>query len=126
MSYLLDTNVLIFFLSAPAELSERARRIVQAEPDLYVSVASLWEIAIKQGLGKLRLDLTVPEIERLCQERDIRIAPIDSLALERIKHLPDIHRDPFDRLLIAQAQEAGLTIVTRDRIIPQYSVETIW
>ena len=63
MRYLLDTNILVFLLSAPSELSEAASRIVRFEPDLYASMASLWEIGIKQSLGKLRIELSIPEIE---------------------------------------------------------------
>ena len=126
MRYLLDTNVLVFLLSAPSELSEAAVRVVRFEPDLHASMASLWEIGIKQSLGKLRIRLTVPEIEEQCLERDIRILPIRSAAIERLKQLPNIHRDPFDRLLVAHAQEEGMTIVTRDKTIPLYPVPTIW
>ena len=126
MRFLLDTNVLVFLLSAPSELSEKASRVVRFEPDLYASMASLWEIGIKQGLGKLRLGLTIPEIEEQCIERDIRILPIRSAAIERLKRLPDIHRDPFDRLLVAHAQEEGMAIVTRDKTIPLYPVQTVW
>lgn len=126
MRYLLDTNVLVFLLSAPPELSEEAARIARLEPALYVSMASFWEIGIKQSIGKLRIGLSVPEIEGQCRERDICILPIRSSAIERLKSLPDIHRDPFDRLLVAQALEEGLVIVTRDRIIPSYPVQTVW
>jgi PIN domain nuclease of toxin-antitoxin system len=126
MRYLLDTNVLIYMLSAPAEISPEAKRIVQTEEHLFVSFASLWEIAIKQGLGKLNIELNIPGIEEQCEIRGIRMLSLSSDAIERIKMLPDIHRDPFDRMLIAQAIEDSLTIVTRDRIIPQYQVPTIW
>lgn len=126
MRYLLDTNVLVFLLSAPSELSEEAARVVRFEPDLYASMASLWEIGIKQSLGKLRIGLTVPEIEEQCIERDIRVLPIRSAAIERLKQLPDLHRDPFDRLLVAHAQEEGMAIVTRDKTIPLYPVQTVW
>lgn len=126
MRYLIDTNALVFMLSAPAELSAKAAGIIRLEPDLFVGMASLWEIGIKQGLGKLRLELSVPGIEAQCHERDIQILPIRSADIERMKGLPDIHRDPFDRLIIAQALEGNMAIVTRDRIIPQYPVQTIW
>lgn len=126
MRHLLDTHALLFILSAPDELSAEARRIACREPGLCASMASLWEIGIKQGLGKLRLPLTIPEIERQCLDRAIRLLPITSQAIERTKTLPPIHRDPFDRLLIAQALEEGLAIVTRDRLIPQYPVQTVW
>ena len=103
MRYILDTNALVFMLSAPHELSERAEQVVRNAPDISVSVASLWEIGIKQSLGKLRLALDIPGIESQCIDRDIWVIPILSPAIERLKTLPTIHRDPFDRLLIAQA-----------------------
>ena len=126
MRYLLDTNALVYVLCAPEKLSDEARRIAHEEDDLWVSIASLWEIAIKQSLGKLAMALSIPEIEAVCRERRIGILPIDARSVERIKTLPDIHRDPFDRLLVAQALEGNLAIVTRDRMIPQYPVQTIW
>ena len=126
MKYLLDTNALLYAFSAPSELSARARRIVRGERDLSVSVVSFWEIAIKQSIGKLRFNMSIPELEALCIERDIRILGLHSTAIERIKGLPQIHGDPFDRLLIAQAQTEDLVIVTRDRMIPQYPVRTVW
>ncbi len=126
MCYLIDTNVLIYLLAAPSELSSKATNIVEMEPSLFVSRASLWEIAIKQSIGKLSIELSIPEIENQCHERNIRILPVSAHAIERIKTLPDIHRDPFDRLLIAQAQEEDMTIVTRDRLIAQYPVQTVW
>ena len=126
MRYLLDTNVLIYLLAAPAELSPEARHIVETEMFLFVSKASLWEIGIKQSIGKLKLALSIPEIERQCIERNIQVLSVSSAAIERIKSLPSIHKDPFDRILVAQAQDARLTIVTSDRIIPQYPLQTIW
>ena len=126
MNYLLDTNALLYIFSAPSELSARARRIVRGESSLYVSVASFWEIAIKQSIGKLRFNMTIPKLESLCHERDIQILGISSVTLERIKNLPQIHGDPFDRYIVAQAQTDDLSIITCDRIIPQYQVRTIW
>ena len=126
MRYLLDTNVLLYLFASPTELSQEARRVLEIEPVLFASRASLWEIAIKQSIGKLKLTLSIPEIERQCLERNIEIISASSAAIERIKALPDIHKDPFDRILVAQAQEGGFTIVTSDRVIPQYPVQTVW
>ena len=126
MKYLLDTNALLYTFSAPSELSARARRIVRSQKDLSVSFVSFWEIAIKQSIGKLKFNMTIPELEMQCHARNIRILGISSSVLERIKELPQIHGDPFDRFLIAQAQADDMVIVTRDRIIPQYSVRTTW
>lgn len=126
MKYLLDTNALLFVFSAPSKLSVRARRIVRGELDLSVSVVSFWEIAIKQSIGKLQFNMTIPNLESLCIGRNIQILSLASTAIERIKALPTIHGDPFDRLIIAQAQMEDMTIVTCDKIMPQYPVKTVW
>ena len=126
MKYLLDTNALLFVFSAPSKLSVRARRIVRSELDLSVSVVSFWEIAIKQSIGKLQFNMTIPNLESLCIGRNIQILSLASTAIERIKALPTIHGDPFDRLIIAQAQMEDMTIVTCDKIMPQYPVKTVW
>ena len=120
MKYLLDTNALLFVFSAPSKLSVRARRIVRGELHLSVSVVSFWEIAIKQSIGKLQFNVTIPNLESLCIGRNIRILSLGSTAIERIKALPTIHGDPFDRLIVAQAQMEDMTIVTCDKIMPQY------
>ena len=73
MKYILDTNILIYSLCNPAELSSEAKRIVTTEKDLHISVVSLWEIAIKQSIGKLSISLTIPQIKRICETRDIKI-----------------------------------------------------
>ena len=126
MRYLLDTNALLYIFSAPSELSVRARRIVRGERDLSVSVVSFWEIAIKQSIGKLQFGMTIPKLESLCVERSIQILGLNSAAIEQIKGLPQIHGDPFDRLIIVQAQTEDMVIITRDKMIPQYPVRTVW
>ena len=126
MKYLLDTNALLYIFSAPSELSARARRIIRGESNLSVSIVSFWEIAIKQSIGKLRFGMTIPQLEFMCGERDIQVLGLRSAAIEQIKGLPKIHGDPFDRLLVAQAQTESMVIVTSDKIIPQYPMRTIW
>lgn len=126
MNYLLDTNVLIYSLCNPSGLSNEARRIITTERDLSVSIVSFWEIAIKQTLGKLSIKSTIPQIEQICIARDIKILPISSIEIEAIKNLPLIHKDPFDRLIISQAQQNNLCLLTSDTTIPQYNVNTIW
>ena len=126
MKYLLDTNALLYIFSAPSELSARARRIIRGESNLSVSIVSFWEVAIKQSIGKLQFGMTIPQLEFMCGERDIQVLGLRSAAIERIKGLPKIHGDPFDRLLVAQAQTESMVIITSDKIIPQYPVRTIW
>jgi PIN domain nuclease of toxin-antitoxin system len=94
--------------------------------ECFYSIASLWEIAIKQSLGKLEGVFSVSDIDSRCRQAGFLSLQILPMHLERIPMLPDVHRDPFDRLLVAQAQEEGLSIITSDRFIPQYPVHTIW
>lgn len=126
MRYLLDTNVLVFMLCAPNELSERVCNLLRYEKELCLSMASLWEIAIKQSIGKLNIPLSIREIKDRCTALGIAMIPITAPALDVIRELPKIHNDPFDRLLVAQAQTEGLAIITRDSIIPKYDVQTVW
>ena len=124
--YLLDTHVMLWYLRDSSELSASAHSLIDKAEYVAVSIASFWEIAIKQSIGKMQFCMTIPELESLCLDRDIQVLPIQSVVLEQIKSLPKIHGDPFDRLIIAQAQIDKMTIITRDRMIPQYPVPTIW
>ena len=105
---------------------KKALKIISTEDQIFVSVASLWEIAIKNSIGKLDLEFSIEEIENLCNEKDITILQINGKQLDKIKLLPKIHSDPFDRLIIAQAQTEELTILTTDSKIPKYPVKTLW
>ena len=124
--YLLDTHAMLWYLRDSPELSTSAHSLIDRAEYVAVSIASFWEIAIKQSIGKMQFCMTIPELESLCLDRDIQVLPIQSAVLEQIKSLPKIHGDPFDRLIIAQAQVGKMTIVTRDRMIPQYPVPTTW
>lgn len=125
--YLLDTNALIFTLTAPEKLADAAYDIIiNTDNTLYVSVASLWEIVIKQSIGKLEIDKTINEIATECLREDIYFLDIKPTHLMTLRTLPFIHRDPFDRLYIAQAKTEDMTIITSDTIIPQYDVKTLW
>jgi len=126
VKFLLDTNILIYTLCNPSKLSDKAKQVIVSEKNLSVSIISFWEIAIKQSLGKLNLKSTIPEIEKICIERNIEILPIYSDEIENVKNLPQIHKDPFDRLIISQAIKRNSTIVTSDTTIPEYDVKTIW
>lgn len=92
----------------------------------FFSFVSLWEIAIKQAKGTLQFDIDIPKLKTVLEDEEFIYLPPTEFDAEAIKKLPDIHKDPFDRLLIAQATENNLTIVTTDSKIPQYNVKTIW
>ena len=126
MNYLIGTNILIYLLCNPTELSYEAKRILTKEKSISVSIVSLWEIAIKQSIGKLNIKLTIPQIEKICLERDVKIIPINAKEIENVKLLPMIHRDPFDRLIISQAQNNDMCLITRDATIPKYDITTVW
>jgi PIN domain nuclease of toxin-antitoxin system len=119
---LLDTHVLIWWLQASPELSDDLRDRINTELDVYVSAASVWELSIKQAAGKVKLPANLLEwIERGgLSELPIRMPHADLAG-----RLPAIHRDPFDRMLVAQALVERLTLVTRDGLIQQYDVPFI-
>ena len=126
MNYLLDTHAILLYAQGNHELSQKAKAIMENEQCFY-SIASFWEIAIKQKLGKLDNALTIPELEELCKNSGFIQLPTISQYVEHTKSLDFIHRDPFDRLLISIAQCENLTIVTRDTIIPKYNnIKTVW
>jgi PIN domain nuclease of toxin-antitoxin system len=122
---LLDTHALIWALSAPRRLPAAvAASIRDPENEVYVSAVSTWEIAIKSALGKIKADLAA--VVRATRKADFEELPITIAHTERLRALPDHHRDPFDRLLVAQAIDERLTIVTHDRLIAAYSVPILW
>lgn len=122
---LLDTHALVWALSAPHRLPARvAAAIRDPETDVHVSAASTWEIAIKSALGKIAADLGL--IADAARAAGFDELPVTIAHTERLSTLPTHHGDPFDRLLIAQAIEEGLTIVTRDRLISAYPVPRLW
>ena len=120
MKLLIDSNAFIWMFTRPAELSAIARQTLEnAENERFVSIASIWEITIKVSIGKLvlpgKLDAAMHGIAAVS-------LPITLAHIDRIQSLPFHHRDPFDRMLIAQAMEEGMTVVTRDRHFASYGV----
>jgi PIN domain nuclease of toxin-antitoxin system len=122
---LLDTHALVWALSAPRRLPAQVAALIRdPQTDVYVSAASTWEIAIKSALGKINADLAA--IVGAARAAAFEELPITIAHTERLHALPAHHRDPFDRLLVAQALEERLTIVTHDRLIAAYSVSRLW
>ncbi len=124
MRLLLDTHVFLWYITADTKLPDTFRVAIQDPAnEVYLSATSVWEAVIKHGLGKL--SLPAPPAEYLPQQRDAhRIAtlPIDEAAMIHLAALPLLHRDPFDRLLIAQALQHGLTLASVDANIAAYPV----
>ena len=127
MRILLDTQCWLWMVAAPERLSQAGRaRLLEQENDLFLSAASAWEIAIKHSLGKLRLPIEPAEYvpSRLAATRTVSLA-IDHRHALRVGQLPRHHRDPFDRILIAQAQVEALPIPTADPQFAAYDVEVL-
>ncbi len=128
MKVLLDTHALLWWVGQPERLSPAARAVLlDPENAVFVSVASCWEMAIKQSLGKLTLS---KPIQRLVADEvaanGFRVLSVELAHVVRVATLPFAHKDPFDRLLVAQALVAGLQIVTADEQIRAYAVEVLW
>ena len=127
MKFLIDTHTFLWFVNDSQQLSNYARSLMESDVDLLISSASLWEIAIKVSIGKLTLrnsfqtfipqQLTINDIE-------IIYPTIDHLSA--LSELPFHHRDPFDRLMIAQAIVENIPIITRDSAFNLYEIECIW
>ncbi|MFI5916070.1 type II toxin-antitoxin system VapC family toxin [Dactylosporangium sp. NPDC051541] len=118
MSLLLDTHVVLWWLTEDDTLAADIKDRLDQDLNVYISAATIWEIAIKQSIGKLG-PADLPERIRDSGFRELHISSSHAIAAGR---LPPIHRDPFDRMLIAQAQLEGLTLVTRDAHIQKYDV----
>ncbi|MCL2769226.1 MAG: type II toxin-antitoxin system VapC family toxin [Solirubrobacterales bacterium] len=126
MKLLLDTHVFLWALSEPERLGDRMSLLEDRRNSLFLSAASSWEIAIKHGLGRLPL----PEPPHRYVPRRLDTIGAEPLAIEHshalaVWRLERLHRDPFDRLLVAQAGQLQMTIVTADRAVDQYPVRTV-
>jgi PIN domain nuclease of toxin-antitoxin system len=127
MKVLLDTHAFLWFVNDDPQLSLAAKTLMESEVDLLLSVASLWEISIKVGIGKLDLpkpfDVFIPEQLEL---NEIELLQIELKHLTPLTSLPLHHRDPFDRLLISQSLVEELTILSADKIFDRYAVKRSW
>ena len=130
MDLLLDTHALIWFADEPEKLSARAYdAIVDESNRVFISVASVWELQIKMQLGKLSLDLPLPELVKTQEtENDMTVLPVRLPHVYGLNTLPPHHRDPFDRLMISQAITECLKLVSVDGCIQSYSdvVDLYW
>lgn len=128
MRALLDTHTFLWWITDDHRLSNRVREIIcSMDSELYLSAASCWEMAIKAGIGKLSL----PGNLELFISEQLSVNAINSLPVQMahalyVYDLPDYHRDPFDKLLVAQARMESIPILTSDQQIARYPVKTIW
>ncbi|MFM0667252.1 type II toxin-antitoxin system VapC family toxin [Paraburkholderia sediminicola] len=119
MRVLLDTHIYLWAVTDDPKLSATARKIILDADEVFVSAASIWEASIKVGLGKLNADIDqlVAEIEA----SGFSELPVKAVHAAMVRNLPDIHRDPFDRLLVAQAMAEPLRLITADGHLSKYS-----
>lgn len=121
MKFLLETHLLLWIAGDTKRLSAKARKLI-TEPtsELFFSAASLWEIAIKRGLGRDDFKVDARLLRRGLHDNGYREIPIGSEHAVAIDSLPPIHKNPFDRMLIAQAMVEGITLLTSDAVVAQY------
>ncbi len=120
---LLDTHVLLWWLSADENLGEHATKLIaDSRNEVFVSAATIWEIAIKKNKGLLEAP---DDLDRIVEDEGFSKLPISLFHSEKAGDLPKIHRDPFDRMLVAQSQAEGLEIMTADAEIPKYGTKLI-
>lgn len=124
MSVLLDTQALVVLLDDLRRLPEAAQEELQRPEPALVSAASVWEVAIKSASGKLDAPDDLPDV--LAAHPAFDLIPISPTVAWATRELPLIHRDPFDRLIIAQARASGLPVITGDPVFARYGVGVIW
>lgn len=128
MNLLLDTHVLIWSTGNPEKLSENVRSLLlDTNNSWVVSIASVWELQIKYQLGKLNLSLPLPSlIETQQRVNKLRILPIELAHIYALDGLPNHHRDPFDRIVIAQAIVENIPLLSADTVFDAYPIQKIW
>ena len=123
MRYLLDTHVVLWWLVEPKKLSKKSRTIIEdKQNNICVSSVSFWELSIKSALGPVNIP---HNLLALLRHENFEIMPLEAEEALSVGDLPDIHKDPFDRMLVAQAKYNDLVLITRDKIITDYPITFI-
>jgi len=124
---LLDTHTFIWFINGDKELSNKAKELIEANDSVnFISIASIWEIAIKISLGKLQLNTPFEEINRQIEANGFHWLPITFEHTLQLSKLPFHHRDPFDRMIIAQCLVNRLSVISKDSNFKNYGINLIW
>ena len=124
--FLLDTHTLIWFLDNDSRLPTSTKKQIESAGSIFVSVVSIWEIAIKINIGKLNIKTNFQEIEQNLVTQDISVLSISISDANTYLSLPLYHRDPFDRILIAQSINFDLTIISCDTQFDAYPITRLW
>ncbi len=124
---LLDTHTLIWYINGEPELSKNAQAAIEADNTInFISIASLWEIAVKISLGKLELKTPFSQIGRQIEQNGFEVLPVTFEDTLTVSTLPFHHRDPFDRIIIVQSFNNGLTLVSKDKNFHLYKATVLW
>ncbi len=127
MKNLLDTHTLIWFLNGEDALSAKARKAIEKRGAInFVSIASLWEMAIKTSLGKLEMKIQFNKVAELMNENGFQILPITFADTLILLSLPFHHKDPFDRIILSQGINNKLKILSKDPFFDRYEVDLLW
>jgi PIN domain nuclease of toxin-antitoxin system len=127
MRLLLDTHALIWFLNGDKQLPEKSIALIRdIKNRCHISIASIWEIAIKLSLGKMELNKGFDDISKIMRDFEIELLPISFEHINELLTLEFHHRDPFDRIIISQGIVEGFHIVTKDEYFKKYDVKIIW
>ena len=128
MKVLLDTHAFLWYLLGDPNLSLKSKNIIDTKENLYFSIVSLWEIAIKINIGKLQIYRPIEDLSKELQHINVQILPILSQDIELYSALtfPSNHRDPFDRMLIVQAINLSLVVISTDVKFDAYPIQRLW
>lgn len=127
MAYLINTHTLLWHFNGDKQMSNSAMEILKDNKlEKYISIASVWEIAIKNSIGKLLLEFSFNEIEVKLAGSNISLLNISVEHTQKIISLPLLHRDPFDRMIIAQSITENLTIISKDKNFSLYPIKLLW
>jgi PIN domain nuclease of toxin-antitoxin system len=127
MKLLMDTHAVLWFFDDVEKLSQKAfDAILNPDNDKYVSIASVWELAIKISLGKMRFSGGTVKFLSAVGDNGFVLLPVKEEYVKRVEILPYIHRDPFDRMLIASAMSENMYLISADKNMQQYNVTSLW
>ncbi len=128
MKYILDTHVFLWAALEPRKLSKAARAAIEeSDSELFLSIASLWAIGILQSLGRIELKVSIRDVAGLAEsELAATVVPIEPAHIDIVRTLPFHHRDPFDRLLIAQSLTMDAGIIGKDKALDAYDILRVW
>lgn len=127
MPFLLDTHAFLWFIAGDEKLPNHVKSIIlDPNQSCFISIVSFWEIAIKKQIGKLKLELEIEELFQFALRNQIEIIQINQKHLQLLLTLDFIHKDPFDRMIIAQAVSENLILISKDRTVGNYHVESLW